>query len=156
MNRRDSYMLHFISLVLGFLPLAVGGIIYLAFRPLNLRMFSWITFLHLDDSIDRLRANLGPASLPSWTVFALPDGLWLLSFLMVILLLWHFEVHRAIPYMVPLCLIALGSEIGQLFGWVPGHFDLVDIGVYLLAIIISAISTVIIKTYRKQLNTKIL
>ena len=64
--------------------LGVGGSIYLLFRPKSLLMFRWVESLGLNEYIDRLRDMVSGITLNHITLYSLPDGLWLASYIIVV------------------------------------------------------------------------
>lgn len=117
------------------LTLILGGFIYISFRAESLTMFKWFATASLDAPIARLRAitlTLTP-NLPNWFLYSLPDGIWVFSYISLMLLIWKNKINQEnIVYIFSLPLIAILSEIGQLFKIVPGTFDTIDILFYIL------------------------
>ncbi len=117
------------------LTLLLGGLIYISFRTESLTMFKWFAIASLDTPITNLRAitlALAP-NLPNWLLYSLPDGLWVFSYISLMLLIWKNKINQEnIVYIFSLPLIAILSEIGQLFKIVPGTFDTIDILFYIL------------------------
>lgn len=66
-----------------------GGFIYLLYRSLTLRMFSWLKTLGLYQMVLSWRESLGLCHLPNWVIYSLPDGLWMGAYLLLMyMLLW--------------------------------------------------------------------
>jgi hypothetical protein len=127
------------KMIIGILPVIVGGLIYLTYRTDSLLMFGWFNKIGLSDTIDLLRSNqlLQNLTIPNWIKFSLPDALWLFSFNYILLTLWNFNLNRQSAFWLFLApTIGLFSEIGQLIGLVPGTFDLVDLLLLLIATLI--------------------
>ena len=127
------------KIIIGTLPVIVGGLIYLTYRTDTLIMFGWFRQIGLSDAVDFLRSNqhLQNLTIPSWIKFSLPDALWLFSFNYVLLTLWDFNVNRQSAFWLFLApTIGLFSEIGQLIGVVPGTFDFMDLVLLLIATLI--------------------
>ncbi len=127
------------KIIIGTLPVIVGGLIYLTYRTDTLIMFGWFTKIGLSDIIDFLRSNqhLQNLTIPSWIKFSLPDALWLFSFNYVLLTLWNFNVNRQSAFWLFLApTIGLFSEMGQLIRVVPGTFDIVDLTFLFIATLI--------------------
>ena len=120
------------------LTLVVGGLIYIAFRTDTLLMFKWFAAISLDTPIEYLREMTLTTKkyLPEWFMFSLPDGLWIFSYITLILLIWKNKVTRHnVLWVFIIPLVAIFSEIGQLFRITPGTFDLVDLTFYFLGAI---------------------
>ena len=70
-----------IKFLLVFLPLLLGVIIYLLYRSKNLFYYNFIHFLNINGYVlfARELATLYRKLFPTWVIYSLPDGLWLLS-----------------------------------------------------------------------------
>jgi hypothetical protein len=69
--------------------------------------------------------------LPNWFLFSLPDGLFLFSYVSLMLAIWNKEVARSgIFWVSSIPVLIILSELGQLFLVVPGTFDIVDLLFY--------------------------
>lgn len=121
-------------LLLGHLTtLVLGGMLYLSFRSDTLVMFSWLDKINLLEPISELRLITLPFldNLPNWFLYSLPDGLWLFSYLCVLLVIWDNRISKQnIQWFLLVPLLAMFSEIGQIFGIVPGTFDIIDLLFY--------------------------
>ncbi len=118
-----------------FLTLLFGGLIYVLFRTATLKMFGWYETIGLGGLTNRMRkltfqfAN----ELPEWILFSLPDGLWIFSYVCLMLAVWQNSISFKNAFWVLIIpILAIGSEIGQLFGFVVGTFDLTDLLFYIL------------------------
>ncbi len=128
------------KIVIGILPIILGGLIYLIYRTDTLIMFGWFKKIGLSDSVDFLRANqfLQKLTIPGWIKFSLPDALWLFSFNYILLALWNFKINRQSAFWLFIApTIGIFSEIGQSIEVVPGTFDLVDLALLIIASLIS-------------------
>ena len=131
------------------LPLLIGGLIYILFRADSLLMFRWFDSIGLGQTIKSIRSSIGQPNLPSWTVFSLPDALWIFAFTNFMLIIWRDKFSgQSIPWIFIAPTIGLLSEIGQAFHLVRGTFDLTDLTLIVIASIIPFISSV------KQLQTR--
>lgn len=123
---RDNARLSF----LVFLPLFVGGSIYLVCR---------------DDSIlinQYLPDFSYQVKLPAWVVYSLPDALWSFSLMNFTLLIWQSSRPILLWSTVSIAFaISISSEIGQYLKLIPGVFDPIDL---LLKIFLSLTSLIII------------
>ncbi|MED5586165.1 MAG: hypothetical protein VYB61_07405 [Verrucomicrobiota bacterium] len=128
------------------LPIVFGAVIYLVFRSRHLLVFSWVDLVGFGDLINSLRSQI-PTSLrlPDWIIFSLPDALWMYAIGMFYLILWKGMKSpvRYIWYAIA-PLLGIGGEIGQLIGFVPGTFCLVDLSLCTAVLTI----TVFIQTKR--------
>ena len=123
--------------ILSLFLLGVGGSIYLLFRPKTLLMFKWVESLGLNEYIDRLRDMVSGITLNHITLYSLPDGLWLASYIIVVntivskdnkvnLLFWSFLLPA----------IAVTFELLQIPGVIPGVFDVFDLICYIVPLLI--------------------
>lgn len=126
--------------ILGHLiPLFIGGTIYILFRGSSLKMTSWFNNLGLGQIIDEYRKGTIPFgnNLAGWILFSLPDGLWVFSYVSLMLVIWHKSISKYSVFWIFLIpVIAICSEFGQLFGLVPGVFDLMDLLSYFTGIVL--------------------
>lgn len=106
-------------------------------------MFSWLETLGLSEQLQSVRELATPLrpGIPSWFLFSLPDAVWAYSAAMFPAVIWHDVSPRTSLSLMgvgPAC--AFGGEMGQLIGFVPGTFDIVDltlvVGSYVGALVI--------------------
>lgn len=126
------------------IPLLIGGLIYILFRADSLLMFRWFDNLGLGKTITALRQfNHGQFNLPTWTIFSLPDALWIFSFTNFMLIIWRDKFsEQSVLWILIAPTIGVLSEIGQAFHFVRGTFDLIDLTLILIASIIPFITTI--------------
>jgi len=99
-------------------------------------MFAWWRTAGVEQAVFQLRefcAPLGEA-MPRWVLFSLPDGLWAYAMTAFMAQLWlksEPSLSRTIWLSAGLVL-SVGSELGQLTGYVPGSFDAADLLIALL------------------------
>ena len=139
----------FISII----TLSIGTLIYLLFRVSTLKVFSWLNFLGIDFVNNDLRKksiNYMP-KIPDWFIFSLPDGIWIFSYILVMISIWNFTLNKkSIFWMTIIPLVAIFSEIFQIFDFIPGTFDFVDLSFYILGFILPFI------IFKKHFNFKYL
>lgn len=129
----------------GLLPVFIGGMIYIIWRSTTLWMFDWFAALRITGLINALRMLAFPV--PGWFIYSLPSGLWLYSFSFSLNYVW---VDAKTPYrffwlaLAPVA--AIGSELGQLAGFVPGTYDHADLGLYVVALTLSFLAVLWIKS----------
>jgi len=137
----------------GLTPVILGGFIYLTYRTDSLLMFGWFNTIGLTEYIKILRTSdwLHSTTIPNWVIYSLPDALWLFSFTYTTLLLWNFKINKHSIFWICLApFIGLSSELGQMIGFIPGTFDVLDLVMLLFA---SALPFIFV-TNRKTKNTK--
>lgn len=114
--------------------LLVGSLIYILFRSSTLKMFTWFDSLGFIHQINKARtiSILYSDKLPDLLLYALPDGFWLFSYISLILYIWKNELKpENLFWLFLLPIIAILSEVGQLFQIIPGTFDVLDLIMYL-------------------------
>lgn len=106
----------------------IGVSIYLLWRDEHLLIHRVIHGCGIDAFIAPLRRSAAEVYLPEWIRFALPDGLWTTSYILLIdaLVKRDYQLTSVIP------LVGLISEIMQWIGWMPGTFDICDLIAYVL------------------------
>jgi hypothetical protein len=113
-----------------FLPLFLGGFIYILFRSESLLMFKWFNLLSVDGLIHHLRIQVVPYRhfVPEFIIFSFPDGIWLYSLTVVMGGLWHNASISTRLFWISIGpILGIGGEFGQIFGFVPGTFDYNDL-----------------------------
>jgi hypothetical protein len=114
--------------------LTVGSLIYLLLRPTTINFFRWIDWLGIFEFVIRIRKQV-PKKVAEfdWLKNSLPDGLWIFSYVCIILYVWNAEIsQKNYLWFVVICILAIGVEIGQLFNIMPGVYDPIDILFYLV------------------------
>ena len=118
------------------IPMWIGGWIYLLFRAEHLLMFRWADAIGLLAPIQSLRADWGwmGASLPDWVLFSVPDGVWVYVATAFFGRLWRTGPLLPHLFWVSLAsVLAIGGELAQYPGFIPGTFDWVDVICYTVA-----------------------
>jgi len=144
------------QIIIGHLfTLISGGLVYVLFRQDTLKMFSWFDNISLSVVISEIRLLTLPFSdhLPNWFLYSLPDGLWLFSYLSVLLVVWDNAISKYnIHWLLLVPLFAIFSEFGQLFEIVPGTFDIFDLIFYLAGTVIPILIFTNLKTMKHEKN----
>jgi hypothetical protein len=120
-------------------PIIIGGLIYLTYRVDTLKMFTWFDKIGTTSFVNFLRKNdfLQGLHIPNWVKYSLPDALWIFSFTYSMLLLWQFKLTRTNAFWIFIApTTGLFLEIGQLFGVIPGTFDIMDLLFLIIAMTI--------------------
>ena len=118
----------------SFATLLLGGLIYILFRTCSLKMFAWYEALGLSSLTIALRKLTFSSThkIPEWVLFSLPDGLWIFSYVSLMLFIWSNTVSfKNLFWILSIPFLAIGSEIGQRLGLIPGTFDLPDLLLYI-------------------------
>jgi hypothetical protein len=136
---KNRLTLTFLVFVHCVLPTLFGGMIYVLFRPLSLRMFDWFEFIGFMDPILSIRAaSENYLLLPDWFYYALPDGLWTYAFTSSFILIWGNSTGLKYWLAIPLFL-SLIPEVLQFFNLLTGTFDWNDLFFQLFGFILSII-----------------
>ena len=138
------------SIILSMSFFFVGGMIYLLFRTEKLIMFEWSEYIGLGDYIRYLRENVAGYFLYPWVKYSLPDGLWVLSYMIFIGAIWKFEIRKSCFYMLLLTTISVMSELLQLFDLLNGTFDIVDLAFYISASILGILYIKLLNSYSNE------
>ena len=133
--------------------LLCGSLIYILFRTSTLKMFDWFDKLRILNIINNLRSFTANYSnnLPNIILYSLPDGLWMFSYVSLVLYLWKNEIkNENLFWIFIIPIISIISELGQLIKIVPGTFDSSDLLMYLLGTILPFI------IYRKSITINLI
>lgn len=115
--------------------LLCGSLIYILFRASNLRMFNWFEKLGILNLINNIRRfSIGYSNnLSNFILYSLPDGLWMFSYISLVLFLWKNEIkYENLVWIFVIPIISIISELGQFIKLVPGTFDSIDLLMYFL------------------------
>lgn len=102
-------------------------------------MFDWYYRIGLLNPINNLREsiNLKANDIPHWFLYSLPDGLWIFSYISLMLFVWKNSVSfKSIVWILIIPILAIGSEVGQLLSFMSGTFDFTDLVFYILGTIL--------------------
>ena len=133
--------------------LCCGSLIYILFRSSSLKMFIWFERINILDVIENIRnfTFIYSNNLPNFILYSLPDGLWLFSYVSLVLYLWKNELKSENLFWVfSIPLISIISELGQIFKIIPGTFDIIDLLMYVLGTILPFI------IYKKSITNNLL
>lgn len=138
-------------LLSSILSLLIGGCIYLFFRDPSIIFFGWIDDLGFLSEVKSMQTSMSSLknALPDWVIFSLPDGLWLFSYVCLMLHLWRKSMpFPGMIWVLALPILALFFEIFQAIFDSIGTFDWLDILLYLCA------STIPLVLFKKKINFK--
>lgn len=112
------------------------------FRSTNLIMFEWFENVGFD--VSQYRSS--SANISDFVLYSLPDGLWLCSYIMIIMGIWknNFSIISTVCVSF-MPFVALLSEILEYFQLKRGYFDPLDIFSYILGIIFAFFIVKLIK-----------
>jgi hypothetical protein len=127
------------SLLIAFLAVISGGLVYVFFRPGEPLFFTWADEIGAGKLLSNFRSFTLPliGFIPQWFLFSLPGGLWAFAYALIIATIWsgsksglRFFWFATIPILV------FGYELLQLTDILPGTFCLLDLAFGLAGIII--------------------
>jgi hypothetical protein len=122
------------------LPLAIGGFVYLVWRPDSLLLFWWANSLHLLEALQRFRAAITTVvpHLPAPVSYSLPTALWAYAMVSAILVVWRgSHTPIAVAWCSLATALAVGPELAQWAGVLSGTFDFVDLSTSTAAVVIA-------------------
>jgi hypothetical protein len=136
------------------IPLIFGGLIYISFRSVSLRMFNWFKWSEIDFFTSIIRNLIHPLknNIPPWFYFSLPDGLWVYSFSSALLIYWNNDFKKVKYWLLIPFTSGIFIEILQGFNFFHGTFDFLDLLLSTLGLLLS--KTIInykFKQYDKQI-----
>ncbi len=106
------------------LPLVVGVVAYVAWRDSPVRVVTWLPGV----VVASLRDTLGRIPLPRAVAGSLPDAAWGWAFGAALAIVWRASRWREkAPWLAAGAALAIGVELGQAAGVVPGTFDWIDL-----------------------------
>lgn len=114
----------------AFLPLFLGGMIYVIFRTDSLNMFGWFEQLHISDLVYKIRnsVHFSHSELNKTIINTAPGGFWTFSYSAFLLFIWKLEINsKNIFYFIFIPVMAIISEFFQLTCVISGTFDYSDI-----------------------------
>lgn len=116
----------------GLMLLGCGCAIYLLFRSTTIALYRVSCAIGLGGVIDDARMQTTHWDIPDFIRFSLPDGLYCLSYVILIDALWPVEgTSKAIAASV-IPTTAVIHEVGQGIGLIHGTFDTLDLCCYLV------------------------
>lgn len=119
---------HLIGILIAF-PCLIGGVlIYAISRPRGLYINLWLSKL-ISPKIDTwFHSGNNTPNLPEWFIYSLPDALWMLTLMLIILMIWNFRLNRkSIPWISLAFVTGISFEFLQAFHIVRGTFDAIDL-----------------------------
>ena len=109
-------------------PLTIGIILYLLFRPTTIFLFRLTEMVGLKNIIEHLRSEIIQGKMPDWIIYNVPDGLW--SFALTTTMLQHWENKVDLNntfWIIFIPLFGISLELFQKWHLISGTFDMADI-----------------------------
>lgn len=127
-------------MLLSIVLLCIGELIYLLYRPITLLMFKLFEVTGTISVVHYLRnSRCFPLQkdIPEWVIYNFSDGLWLLSFLLLMEFIWYRNTSHVKLYIIyTISSFIILCELLQYFAVIPGTWDMGDLVAYFIAIII--------------------
>lgn len=113
---------------LGLASIMAGGIIYLLWRNQDILMFSWVDTIGFTPHLVAVRGATAYYAdvIPVWFRFSLPNALWLFGGIIVFHSIWEGYPKERLLWVAGFLIVAVGSELGQGLGVIPGTYDNID------------------------------
>ncbi|MBK8355374.1 MAG: hypothetical protein IPL13_08370 [Saprospiraceae bacterium] len=109
------------------LPL-IRTLIYAFARPGTIYLNQWLDQIVGDNFQQNLSAMISGFEIPGWIIYSLPDALWMMALITLILFIWDFKLNvRSIPWIVSAIITGIPFEIFQGFHLIRGTFDRNDL-----------------------------
>lgn len=139
--------------LIALLPIILGGLIYILWRPVDAVFFEWIKMLGFEEMLHWREHNFSEFSSysPQWIIYSLPDGLWAFSYTFIIIRIWS-GINSKIKFfwIATIPLFIIGLEVLQLTNLVRGTFSIPDLIVSVFGILFGIFTaSKITKTERK-------
>ncbi len=126
--------------------------IYLGWRDTSHPFYKGIVSHGYGSQIDHFRNIVSSTHLPAWVVYSLPDGLWMFSFVLFMLVVWEFNFSGQGRFWIMAAVLSgLAFEIGQAYSSAIGRFDWCDLS--LLAI--GAVLPILLFTKKKEIYEQV-
>lgn len=125
-----------LAILLALLSLVFGFLLYSITRSDNIPLLQWLSGFNEGRLLHFFQQSIQNEDMPAWVIYSLPDALWMFSMVLVILMIWNFQLNRhSLQWIILAVFAGILFEISQKYHFVPGTFDVID----LIFILISAI-----------------
>jgi len=127
--------------ILSILSFAISTNIYTDLRGYEQGLFSWGNLIFPIDLTligDTLSSN-------SFILYNLPDGLWMLSLLLLFMMIWGSRAS-VLPWLFLGLIMAISLEAFQYYGYIKGTYDLLDVITYILVFVFTLMIYKILKS----------
>ncbi len=145
-------------LALAFISIFLGGVIYLLWRPVTIKIFYWLELFGLGTMITYIRVCCEPVYhyIPKWIIYSLPNGLWSFSYALIIAHLWIGR-NSIMKYfwLTSIPIVGLGYEMLQYFQVIPGTFCIIDLLLCVFGILLGSYIAYSIKRCDGGIFTKV-
>ena len=108
--------------------LCFGVLIYATTRTEALYLNQWTSLLSGNTLKPFFQPFITYLSFPGWIIYSLPDGLWMLALMMLMMMIWNFKFnHKSLPWLACAFFTGILFETFQGLQWISGTFDINDI-----------------------------
>jgi len=105
-----------------------GTLIYAFARPGTIYLNQWLDHIVGDNFQQYLSAMISGFDIPGWIIYSLPDALWMMALITLILFIWDFKINsKSIPWIFSAFITGILIEIFQVFHLIRGTFDRNDL-----------------------------
>ena len=127
------------------LPLITGLVLYASSRSEAIYLNQFLEVVTGGLMIDSLQSFFQSINLPHWVIYSLPDGLWMLALVVLVLAIWNFKLNmQSLPWLVMAVLSGVMFEVFQGLGFLSGTFDVTDLILMMMAALLP-VSFIILK-----------
>jgi hypothetical protein len=136
-----------------FLPLLLGGAMYLLLRSDSLLVFRWIEWLGYKNELEQLRKLFKPFAkfIPDQVLFSMPDALWGFSLAWYLEIVWNEKNDKKLTHQIFIItlIITTGYECLQYFFKNLGWFSFYDIVWIIIALLMFKVMRIVQNDDRK-------
>ena len=130
----QKYIILLIQGVLAIALLTFACYIYIGYRTSDMILYTWLHIDFQNSLFELIRSH--KYELSNWMIYNMPDALWLLSYLLLIDLIWTKKSIIKICFLLIIPCFALGIEISQFYGLIEGTGDYLDLLSYTFALVV--------------------
>ena len=127
-------LLNFIIILVSAFLFLSAVYIYVSNRSGNMALYSWLGIDYNNYFFELIRNH--SCRLSPWAKYNLPDGLWMLSFLLFMESVWGNEKRLKWMFCAPIIIFAVMIELLQYKGFFPGTGDVLDIVYYIATVLL--------------------
>lgn len=127
---------------IGIICFLLSTSIYILFRPTSLLLFHWINYFGFMDKVFIFRSYFITVKdiIPFYLIYSIPFGLWIISYMIFIKIIWgESKGYSYDIFFWSIPVISFISEIIQYFHLISGTFDLIDLVILGIIIVLGFI-----------------
>ena len=127
-------LINLITILLSVILFLTAIYIYVSNRSGDMILYSWLGVDYNNHFFEWIRNH--SCRLAPWAKYNLPDGLWMLSFLLIMEVVWGNEKQLKWMFCIPIIAFAFIMEILQYYECFPGTGDILDLVFYTTAVLL--------------------